>query len=343
MKSNVTGKTYANGGVMADTFAHTLVLKREKASAAKRRRQWKRNIQGWLFSIWPFVGYLLFFGVPFVFSIVLSMSELHGFDITGFAFVGLKNFKWIFTDPQHRFWFSVRQTLIYALSLPISIVLGLSTAVLLTRHVKLTRLFRTILFIPNVCSVVGISMMWRLVFNGNNGVLNTIITAIVGEGHWTPIDWLNSPFWFMPSVILTTTWGAGAGSILFQAALEQVNKSLIEAAKIDGASRRKIFFSVTLPAISPTTFYVLVMNSIGVFQAFANIQVLANSGITPMNSKGNSIPMTAVYFIYYMAFEKTSLYGLGRATACAWVLAVLIGLLTVVNFKASKLWVHYDD
>lgn len=343
MKNAATDKMFSSGGIRANTFANTSLFKSEKASAAKRRRRWKRNIQGWLFSIWPFVGYLLFFGVPFVFSIVLSMSELHGFDITEFTFVGLENYKWIFTDPQGRFWFSVRQTLIYALSLPISIVLGLTTAVLLTRHVKLTRLFRTILFIPNVCSVVGVSMMWRLVFNGNYGVLNTIITAFVGEGNWTPIDWLNSPFWFMPAVILTTTWGAGAGSILFQAALEQVDKTLIEAAKIDGASRRKIFFSVTLPAISPTTFYVLVMNSIGVFQAFANIQVLTNSGITPMDSKGRSIPMTAVYFIYYMAFEKTTLYGLGRASACAWVLTIIIGLFTVVNFKVSKFWVHYDD
>ena len=254
--------------------------------------------------------------------------------------MGFANYKWIFTDPKGEFWFSLRQTLYYCLSLPIGIVLGMGTAVLLTRHVKLTKLFRPILFIPNVCSVVGVSMMWKLVFNEQYGVINTIIAACGGKH----INFLGDEHWFMPIIIFTTTWGAGAGSILFQAALEQVNRSLIEAAEIDGASSTKIFFNVTLPAISPTTFYVLTMNTIGALQAMANIQILANDGKRPLDSKtGNSVALTAVYFIYWMAFNDPYQYGLGKASAAAWILAILIVIVTRINFKLGDYWVCYDN
>lgn len=311
-------------------------------SVALRKRHLINNVKGWLFSMWPLVGYVLFFGIPFITSIFLSFTELHSFDISQYEFVGFENFKWIFTDPKHMFWFSLRQTFYYSLSLPIGIVLGLFTAVLLTRGVKGTRVFRTIMFIPSVCSIVGVSMMWKMVLS-RTGLINLILVTILGPDKWEAIDWLKDPNWFMPAVIFTTTWTAGSGSLLFQAALEQVNKSLIEAAEIDGAGRKRIFFSVTLPAISPTTFYVLVMNMIGTFQSFANIQVLAGSGTTPMDQNGNCIPMTSVYLIYYMAFDKPFLHGLGRASACAWILAIIIGVITIIIFKFSKYWVCYDD
>lgn len=323
-----------------DPFSQTRLFKQDVATAAKKRKRVKQNVMGWLFSMWPFVGYCLFGLIPFALSIVLSMAELHNFDITEFTFVGFANYKWIFTDPKGEFWFSLRQTLYYCLSLPIGIVLGMGTAVLLTRHVKLTKLFRTILFIPNVCSVVGVSMMWKLVFNEQYGVINTIIAACGGKH----INFLGDEHWFMPIIIFTTTWGAGAGSILFQAALEQVNRSLIEAAEIDGASSTKIFFNVTLPAISPTTFYVLTMNTIGALQAMANIQVLANDGKRPLDSKtGNSVALTAVYFIYWMAFNDPYQYGLGKASAAAWILAILIVIVTRINFKLGDYWVCYDN
>lgn len=322
-----------------DPFAQTRLFKQDVATAAKKRKKAKQNLTGWLFSMWPFVGYCIFGLIPFVLSIILSMAELHNFDITEFTFVGFDNYKWIFTDPKGEFWFSLRQTLYYCLSLPIGIFLGMGTAVLLTRHVKLTKLFRTILFIPNVCSVVGVSMMWKLVFNEQYGVLNTIIAACGGK----PVNFLGDAHWFMPVVIFTTTWGAGAGSILFQAALEQVNRSLIEAAEIDGASRTKIFFNVTLPAISPTTFYVLTMNTIGALQSMANIQILASDGKRPLDDNGNSVALTAVYFIYWMAFNSPSQYGLGKASAAAWILALFILIITRINFKLGDYWVCYDN
>lgn len=342
MEEIIVSNEYAEASVeQPDIFAETKLFKQDVATAAKKRKRMKRNVVGWLFSLWPFIGYCIFGMIPFILSIILSMAELHNFDISEFEFIGFDNYKWIFTDEKGEFWFSMRQTLYYCLSLPIGIVLGLGTAVLLTRHVKLTKLFRTILFIPNVCSVVGVSMMWKLVFHRQYGVVNALLAAF---GKETPIDFLGDPNWFMPVVIFTTTWGAGAGSILFQAALEQVNRSLIEAAEIDGASKNRIFFRITMPAISPTTFYVVTMNTIGALQAMANIQILASDGRNPLDPKtGNSIPLTAVYFIYWMAFNDPMRYGLGKASAAAWILAIIIVIITRINFKLGDYWVCYDN
>lgn len=310
----------------------------------KMKKRLKRDITGWLFSIWPFVGFCIFGLIPFILSFVLSFSELHSFDITELEFNGFKNYIWLFTDPKGEFWFSVRQTLIYLISLPIGLVLGLGTAVLLARNVPGTRLFRTILFIPNVCSIVAVSMMWKLVFNQTYGVLNAVLNTVFHTDPANNIDWLGNPTWFMPCVIFTTTWTAGAGSLMFQAALEQVDKSLIEAADIDGASKFRIFFAITLPVISPTTFYVLVMNTISALQSFANIQILASGGRNPLDpATGNSIPMTGMYFVYWMGFKDSYNYGLGKASAAAWVLTIFIVVITIIYFKTSKYWVHNED
>lgn len=340
MEDVAINNTYVEAETVVDPFAKTCLFKNDVATAAAKRRRLKNNVKGWLFSMWPFIGWCIFAGIPFVLSILLSMSELHSFNISQFEFVGFENYKWIFTDPEMEFWYAMRQTLYYCLSLPIGIVLGLGTAVLLTRGLKLTRLFRTILFIPNVCSVVGVSMMWKLVFHQQYGVINSIIMACGAE---FPINFLGDPGWFMPCVIFTTTWSAGSGSLLFQAALEQVNKSLIEAAEIDGASRTRIFFRITLPAISPTTFYVLTMNTIGALQSMANIQILAGNSRNPLDAEGHSMSLTAVYLIYWYAFNNPFKYGLGRASACAWVLAIFIFILTRINFKLGDYWVCYDN
>lgn len=309
----------------------------------KFKRAMKRNITGWLFSLWPFIGYCIFSGIPFLLSIVLSFMDLHSFDITQMEFVGLKNFIWVFSDSKGEFWFSLRQTLYYLLSLPIGLILGLGMAVLLNKNVKGTKLFRTILFIPNVCSVVAISLMWRLFFSQNSGVLNTFLNFL-GTDPTKNIDWLKDPNWFMPCVLFTTTWGAGAGSLMFQAALSQVNTSLIEAAEIDGASKRRILFSVTLPAISPTTFYVLVMNTIATLQTFANIQILSGGSNAPFDpATGNSISLTTMYLIYWMGFKDPFNYGLGLASATSWILTLFVIGLTIIYFKTSKYWVHYDE
>ncbi len=344
----------------------TNLYKPEIATQAAKRRRMKNNVKGWLFSVWPFIGWCIFSGLPFIVSIFISFMDLHDhalLDIDLKNIWTIENYKWIFSFEDLSFWFSIRQTLYYCISLPVGIVLGLGTSVLLTRGVKLTRLFRTILFIPNVCSVVAVSTMWRLFFQANDrGVLNAILVAILGKDGFEPINFLGDPYLFMPTVIFTTTWSAGSGSIMFQAALEQVNKSLIEAAEIDGASKSRIFFKITLPAISPTTFYVLTMNTIGALQAMANIQIIAGNSdsgggrapLYPADKPGDpqySASLTAVYLIYYYTFNslgspehlRDRIGGPGVAAACAWILALIIFVVTRINFKLGDYWVCYDN
>lgn len=328
---------------MAENRAAVTNLPDNRARAARgRRRRLKRDLHGWLFSCWPFVGFLLFSGVPFVISIVLSFGELHSFNLAEYEFVGWDNYKWVLfgeeTDGVRRyeFWHAVRQTLYFCLSIPLNLVLSLGIALLLTRHVKGTKAFRTILFIPNVCSIVGVSMMWKFVFDPTYGIVNSWIRMCGGEA----IRFFDDADWFMPIIILTTTWSAGAGSLLFQAALENVNQSLVEAAEIDGAGKAKILFHVILPAISPTIFYVVVMNTIGGLQCMGQMQIITNNGRTPIDADGYSASLSAVYLIYWMGFNDTFTYGLGMASAAAWVLTLIIVCFTRVNFWLSKYWVH---
>lgn len=329
-----------------EDFSETKLFRQEAATSAKKRRHLKNNIKGWLFSVWPLIGWIIFAGIPFVLSLVMSMTDLHAHDFAQMKWNSFANYNQIFTQSSLEFWYGMRATIYYCISLPMGIVLGLGMAVLLTRGIKLTRLYRTILFIPNVCSIVAVSTMWSLVFNGTEqGVLNSLMASFVGEGYKN-IQWLRGDL-FMPVVLFTTTWSAGSGSLMFQAALEQVNKSLVEAAKIDGADGTRCFFKVVLPAISPTTFYVLTMNTIGALQQMATVQIMAGQsgeGRGPYDPVTRaSMSQTVVYLVYYMTFEGLYKYGPGLASSCAWVLAIIIFVMTRVNFKLSDYWVHYDD
>ncbi len=322
-----------------DIFSSTNLFKPEKASKAKKVKRIKQDLMGWGFSLWPLYTYAIFSLVPFALSVYLSLTDLHEWDITQAKFVGFDNYVWILTSADSKFFWSLSRTLFYSLSLPIGIFLGLFSSVLLTSKIKCKKLFRTILYIPNVCSSVGVSMMWQLIFDPNVGFVNSIIAAAGGQR----IDFFMNFDWFMPIVIFTTTWGAGAGSILFQAALEQVNGSLIEAAKVDGANKRQVLFNITIPGITPTLFYVFITNMIGTLQAMGAIQLFAKNGYGPVNENNDPAGLTTVYYMYLMGFVETQKHGMGRASACAWILAILIFIVTKVSFKLSDYWVSYDN
>ena len=219
----------------ADPFSETNLFKHEKATKAKKMKKWKQNLQGWGFSLWPLYTYIVFAMVPFVLSIYLSMTDLHKWDINYAKWVGFDNYVWLLTSSASKFFWSLGRTLYYCLSLPIGIFLGLFSSVMLTGRIKCRKLFRTILYIPNVCSSVGVTMMWQLIFDPNqSGLVNNILMSLGLASE--PMNYFENGQLFMPLVIFTTTWNAGAGSILFQAALEQINGSLVEAAKVDGAN-----------------------------------------------------------------------------------------------------------
>lgn len=328
-----------------DIFENTNLFKAEKATRSKTEKLIKNDIKGWLFSCWPFVGYCIFALVPFALSLYLSMCDLHVFNLWSARWVGFDNYIYLLFSSESQFWWSLFQTVYFCASLPIGIAMGIGSAMLLTSRIKMKRLFRTILYIPSVCSSVGVVMMWQIIFDTNHGLINSIITSLGGER----VMWFTNPDLFMPLVILTSTWGAGNSSIMFQAAFTNINKSLVEAASIDGAGKWAIFKNVTLPAISPTTFYTLTMSIIAAFQAMGEVQLFSQagnvSGYGPKYAtgpfKGMYAGMTTTYYIYMMGFGGGS-EGQGKSSAAAWLLALVIIALTRINFKLGDLWVNYD-
>lgn len=290
------------------------------------------NFYGIVLACIPLVGTVLFMFLPLVFSMVLSVSSMKGFNPENIEFLGVANlfdnYKYILKDEL--FWKSVGNTFYAALSLPISMVLALIVSVLMNADIKGKTLFRTIFFLPYVCSVVALTSMWRLVLDTNYGLLNELLG--------TRINWLSNEKTYMPVMILMGAWTSlGFNVILFSAALTGVPKTYYEAATIDGAGWFKRFWSITLPLISPTVFYLLVTGLIGAIQDFTRFQAIG-FGTTGPNNAG----LTMVYYLYQQGFTNNYTYGMGYAAATSWIVTFLIMVLTVVNFKVSKRWVHYD-
>lgn len=282
------------------------------------------NRCGLAMSSLPVLGFMIFMLIPMVLAVYMGFCEIEGFDITTATWVGFDNFNTVLND--FMFWDSVGNTFIYIVSLPICMVISLCIAYLLTKNVKGKKIFRTIYFIPYVCSIVAVVLMWKWIFDTNYGVFNTII----GQ----KLDWVGEPDLFRTVVIVMSVWGGcGFQIILYSAALTNISPSLYEAAKMDGANALQCFFNITLPGVSPTTFYLLVTGLIGSLQSFANTQVLAANG-GPDNAG-----VTIGFYLYRDAFEY---FKMGEASASAWLLAIMIMIITVINFAVSRKWVNYD-
>ena len=291
------------------------------------------HIAGLLMVSPPVIGFLMFGLIPSCISFALSFVRLNSYDISRSQFVGLSNFSFIFEDE--RFWRSIKNTLLYSLSMPVTLILSLGVAVLLEKIRVFKKLFRVIYFLPYILSGVAVSTMWKWMLDTNYGIVNDILVAL-GAGR---VEWLTSEAYFMLTMILISIWGGMCMNIVFfMSALANVNDELYEAAEIDGAGRFTKFFKITLPLISPTTFYLLITGFIGVLQTFVNFQIMGGD-----NGGPNEAGLTVVFYLYNMAFRDTISYGMGYASATAWVLGVFIILLTVGNFILSKRWVYSDD
>ena len=293
------------------------------------------QISGIAFVLLPIIGIFLFVGVPLIVSLVLSFGHLSSFDIFDIDFSDFgSNYVRIFTEDK-KYIKAIFNSFIYAIGTSLlQTVLSLLLAYFLSKPIKCRTLFRVILFIPYVCSVVALSLMWKWMLDGNFGIINDLLMKMGLE----KVDWLNNPNTSFIIMIIMSVWGGlGYGTILYTAALSSVDKSLYEASEVDGASSFSKFLNITLPMISPTTFYILVMGMIGNLQAFANFQVM-----NPIGKDG--IIETMVYRVWWAAFEADLMqYGIGYASALGWVSGIIIIIFTVVLFKTQKYWVYYDN
>ncbi|MFG2626767.1 carbohydrate ABC transporter permease [Streptomyces sp. NPDC048473] len=292
---------------------HTVAKKRTgRAPTGPGRR---RQRAGMLMVAPALLHASLWIGLPVVMSVVLAFTK---YDVlTAPQFVGLDNFRDMMGDAVFRK--SIVNTVIYTFfTVPFGMMLGLLVALALHTGLRARGIFRTAVFIPQVTATVAIALVWLWIYNPGNGLLNTLLSFLGIQGP----AWLSSTSWAMPSVILVGIWqGIGMKMLIYLAALQSLPKELYEAASVDGASKVRQFFSITLPLLKPATFFVLITSMISAFQSFDQIYILTDGG--PANS---TTMMT--FEIYKSAFRE---FRIGYACAQSLVLFVLLMGFTLVN------------
>ena len=273
------------------------------------------------------IGFLLFTAGPFVVSIVLSMTDWR--IMIAPKFVGLTNYVQILTNDPN-FWQSIRVTFTYvALALPLGLFAGLGLSLLLNQKVPGARAFGTLFYLPAVLSGVSVALMWMWLLNPDYGVVNTLLGLVGIQGP----NWFWDPDWALPSVVLMSLWRVGGSAIIYLAGLQNISPHLYEAAEIDGAGRLAKLRHITIPMLTPTIFFQLVMELIDAFQVFTVIYVITDGG--PMRS--------TLFYMFYMfrtAFED---FDMGYASALAWIMGLIILGFTALVFKSSPLWVFYES
>lgn len=296
---------------------------------AKKRSKLQRReaVEGYLcIAPWLFGFVCLTLGAV-IFSFVMSLTR---WDMINPAkFVGFSNYAAIFADD-FRFRQSLKITAIYAgCSVPLGMTCALALAMLLNLKVKGMQAFRSIFYIPAILPGAAVAMVWMMVFRPQaSGIFN----AILGLFHIAPIPWLTAPEWVLKSFIIMSLWGVGGGMIIYLAGLQSVPTQLYEAAEIDGAGSWGKFRNVTLPMISPTLFFNLIMGIIGSFQVFTSSYIMTQGG-----------PAYASLFYVLYLYQKAFKYlQMGYACALAWILFAVILALTLIVMITSRRWVYYE-
>jgi multiple sugar transport system permease protein len=298
-----------------------------KSSSITRLRRVEERL-AWLFVMPVLLGMLIFQLYPTLFSLYVSFTEWNL--LTPMRWVGWRNFTDLVTSDR-LFPVALTNTFAYTLGtvLP-GLALALIFAVLLNQKIRGQSLYRNIYFIPVVAPGVSVAILWGWIYEPNFGILNYLLGLVGIDGP----AWLGDSQWSMMAVIIMSIWhGLGYDIVIFLAGLQSISPDFYEAAAIDGADGIQQFRYITLPLLSPVTFFVLVLSVIGAFQVFTAPYVLTDGG--PVNST-----LTVVMLLYRQAFEYQRM---GLASAVAYILFVIIVGLTLVNFYLQKVWVFYEE
>ena len=284
-----------------------------------------RNFWGYFFIAPQLIGRLAFWVFPLFFTFVMSTMKWDGFGAK--QFIGLANFITTFSDPD--FQKALLNTVYYTvLTIPLSVVLGLLVALALNK-VRGKTFYRLFFFMPVVTSSVSIGVIWMWILNGDFGILNQLLGYAGIQGP----KWLTDTAWVIPSIaMLSIWWGFGFNMVIFLAGLQGISPTYYEAAEIDGANGFRKFWHITLPLLSSTTFLITTVAIIGSFQVFDQAFVMTNGG-----------PAKASYTLVYHIFDKAFIeFKMGQSASAATVLFVIILGLTLIQFRGSKRWVHYE-
>lgn len=292
----------------------------------RKKLTFKKMSSAWLFVIPALIPQIVFWIYPILRSICISFTDWDYMSPT-YNFVFFDNFIALFRDQ--RFYDALWNTVVFTLGtlLP-TIVLGLMLALLLQKSFKGSGIIKFILFSPWITPTVAVSIVWTWIYDPGTGIANTILNLFGLPG----LQWIKSSQTAMLAVIIVTVWKSlGYAMIFYLSALEKVPKELYEASGMDGAKSWQRFRDVTIPCISPTTFFLMIITMVNSLQAYDQIQILTQGG--PSGST-----RTLLYMYYQLGFEE---FNMGQATAVAIVLIVITVLLSVIQFTGSKKWVHY--
>jgi len=291
-----------------------------------QRINYSENFWGYLFLLPTILGLIFFTIGPILAAFGLSLMRWNLVDVP--KWVGTTNYEVLLNDKL--FWKSLWNTFRYmVLAIPMEMALSLLFAIAMNQKLRGQAIFRTIYFIPGICSIVAMALVWRQIFDYKMGILNMVIRFL----GFAPVPWLMSADTAMPSIVMMTVWqGVGYPMLLWLAALQAVPQTYYDAALVDGAGRWDIFRYITWPFITPTAFFMLVIDIIASFQVFQQTFVLTGGG--PQRST-----YTLVYYIYDKAFRN---FLLGDASAAAYVLFFIMLALTLFQFRMQKQWVNYE-
>jgi multiple sugar transport system permease protein len=302
---------------------------RARKSTSLRRAVFAEKIAPYTFLLPWLIGFFVITLGPMLYSLYLSFTDFSM--LSAPEWVGFDNYIKLFTnDPKYLD--AVRVTVVYVLvSVPLQLAFALAVAMVLNRGLRGLSLYRSVYYLPSLIGAsVAVAVLWRQMF-GSNGLINQILDWFGIEG----MSWIGNPETALGTLVILNVWTFGSPMVIFLAALRQVPQYLYEAAAVDGISRWGSFRHITLPMLSPIVLFNLILQMIGAFQAFTPAFVVSGGTGGPVNS--------TLFYTLYLYQRGFTGFQMGYASAMAWILFVVIALVTAVNFWFSKYWVHYDD
>lgn len=282
---------------------------------------------GYLFLLPNFIGFTLFMIIPIFMGFYISLTDYDGFKQMNF--VGFQNYIDMFSDGY--FTVSLKNNILFTLiTVPLTLVVSLLLAVGVNSVRAGSKVFRMLFFFPYITSMVAVGIIWTLLFNPKVGPINNMLRAV---GIANPPGWLLSTTWALPAIMIVQIWKmSGYYMIIFLAGLQGIPTQLYEAAKIDGANKLQLFFNITLPMLSPTTFLVMILLVINSFQVFDLVSIMTEGG-----------PGRATNVLVYRIYQEGFKYNhFGYASAEAYFLFAIILVVTIIQFRGQKKWVVYQ-
>lgn len=307
----------------------------------------RRNAVAYLFLLPWLVGFFILTVYPMGYSLLLSFTDYDFTQPNSTQWIGLSNYLKMFgsifgmsefttpagetmrVDPYYMKSLSVTFTYVFV-SVPLKLVFALAVAVLMNQKLRWVPFYRAVYYIPTLLGgSIAIAVLWRKLFE-KNGLVND---ALIALGVVDPPGWITSPDYALGTLILLSVWQFGSAMIIFLAGLKQIPQEYYDAASVDGANKIQQFFRITIPLLSPVILFNLVIQMIGAFQAFTQAYIIGGGRGGVLNS--------TLFYTLHMYIQGWTYHEMGYASAMAWVLLLIIGLLTAIVFRSSKMWVSY--